>query len=55
MYQRALKHKDKWILGLAIALGAVLLVVIVALLIDVANRDWGWFRSAFSSRHFAST
>lgn len=54
MYQRALKHKDKWILGLAIALGAVLLVVIVALLIDVANRDWGWFRSAFSSCYSTS-
>lgn len=49
MYQREAKLKDKWILGLAIALAVVLLAVITVLLIDLAHRDRGWFQDALAN------
>lgn len=48
-YRAQLKHRDKWIAILAIALAVVVLLEFGILIYDITNLDRGWVRSMWAS------
>lgn len=54
-YRAQLKHRDKWIVVLAIALAVVILLEFTVLLYDITNLDRGWIRSMWANGNIRNT
>ena len=53
LYNRTIRYKNRWINFLSALLLLLFVLVIIALLIDIANPNVGWFRHLFGRLAFA--